>query len=73
MTLIIDWAADEVRDKGDGTVVGTITGAPYRNSDYAQQAVRDQLADTLTNITAQDINWILDAASGDVEWADPER
>jgi len=73
MTLIIDRKANEVRDKSDGTVVGSIDGPPYTIPDDAMQAVKDQFPSDHASVSVQDLMWTLDAAGGDVEWANPDQ
>jgi len=71
MTLIIDREAGEVRDKSDGTVIGSVDGPPWTKPDDAQIAVKNQLPNDDISISVQDLEWVLDAASEDVEWANP--
>jgi len=72
MTLVIDRETGEVRDKSDGTVIGTVDGPPWTRPDDAQTAVKNQLTST-TIVSVQDLVWTLDASSEDVEWANPDR
>lgn len=72
MTLIIDREKNEVRDE-DGNVVGEISGPPYEKPSDAQQAVKEQFPSEHSSVSVQDLMWTIDAASGDVEWADPDK
>jgi len=71
MTLVIDREAGEIRDKSDGTVIGTVDGPPYTIPDDAQKAVKKQLPSGDVSVSVQDLIWTLDAAGGRVEWANP--
>lgn len=73
MTLVIDRENNEVRDKSDGTVVGPIDGPPYNKPEDAREAVKNQFPSDHASVSVQDLWWTIDAASGDVEWANPGR
>lgn len=73
MTLIIDRENDEVRDSETGTLVGELDGPPYSKPTDALKVVKNQFPSDHASVSVQHLMWTIDAASGNVEWANPLR